>query len=288
MKPALPPRVRLLAVDIDGTLLRSDKTVSPRTRAAIDSARAAGVRVVLVTGRRYPSARPVAEELGGDVPLVLHNGALVVLGGRVVRCRPLPAEAAGRAILLGREAGVEGVLHCGARGEGRLLVAASSRPAGLVAYYLERARPHVVVVEDLLAALEGEEPIQVMFGGTREEMDVLLPPLAAGLGGSARIERTVYPATGVVLLDVLEPTVGKAEAVAFLQVIWGIAPEETLAIGDNWNDHEMLSRAGRGFVMGNADPDLQQLGLPILPTNDEDGVAVALERYVFGANEKRG
>jgi Cof subfamily protein (haloacid dehalogenase superfamily) len=278
-----PRRVRLLALDIDGTLLRSDKTISPRTREAIGRARADGVRLVLVTGRRHPSARRVAEELGGAVPLVLHNGALVVERGDVLRCRPLPRPAARRAIGAGRAAGAEPVLHCGASGEGWLLVDAAARPSGLVGRYLERSRAEVRVVADLLAALEAEEPIQVMFGGTSAEMEALLPDLVSGLAGEARIERTVYPTEGVVLLDVLHPAVGKAEALGFLRGRWGIAASETLAIGDNWNDREMVEEAGLGFVMGNADPQLLALGLPVLPTNDEDGVARAIEEHVLVA-----
>jgi hypothetical protein len=239
------------------------------------------VRVVLVTGRRHPSARGVAEDLGGGIPLVLHNGALVVEGGRVRRCRPLPRDAARRAIEAGRAAGAEPVLHCGQAGEGWLLVDAAARPGGLVGYYLARAQDEVRVVPDLLAAVLAEEPIQVMFGGTRAEMDPLVCRLASALGASARIERTVYPSTGVVLVDVLNPAVGKAEALSFLQEGWGIAPAETLAIGDNWNDREMVERSGLGFVMGNADPDLLALGLPVLPTNDEDGVARAIEEHVL-------
>jgi len=276
------PRVRLIALDIDGTLLRGDRTISARTRLAIDHARAVGVRVVLVTGRRHPSARRVADNLGGELPLVLHNGALVVEDGRVRRCRTLPRPAALRAISAGRAVGAEPVVHCGRGGEGWLLVDAAARPRGLVGYYLERARGEVRVVPDLVAAVADEEPIQVMFGLERAEMEVLLPLLSTELGNDARIERTVYPATGVVLLDVLHPEVGKAEALSFLQGRWGIAPSETLAIGDNWNDREMLERSGLGFVMGNADPELLALGLPVLPTNDEDGVARAIEEHVLG------
>jgi hypothetical protein len=278
-----PPKVRLVALDIDGTLLRSDKTVAPRTRAAIDLARARGVRLVLVTGRRYPSARRVADELGGDVPLVLHNGALVVEGGRVLRCRPLAADVARRTIEIGRAQGLEPVLHCGANGEGLLLVAASATRSGLVRYYLERSRDEVHVVADLVAALAQEVAIQVMFGGTREETDALRERLARELVGRARLERTVYPANGLVLLDVVDPGVGKAEALAFVQRRWAIHGEETLAIGDNWNDREMVEAAGLGFVMGNADPELLALGLPTLPTNDEDGVACAVEQHVLAA-----
>ena len=273
------PRFRLLVLDIDGTLLTSEKKVSPRTRAAIAAARAGGVRLVLATGRRYPSARPVADDLGGDVPLVLHNGALVIEEGEVIRCRPLPQAVAVRSVRLAREHGLDPVVHCGQRGEGLLLVEAGARKSGLVSYYLERSKTHVVEVED--AAVLTEDPMQVMLGGPPEEMRGFHPELEGTLRGEARIERTVYPRTGVEILDVLHPAVGKARAVAFLQERYGVLAEETLAIGDNWNDREMLEQAGKGFLMGSADPELLRLGLPVLPTNDDDGVAVALETHLL-------
>jgi hypothetical protein len=120
-----------------------------------------------------------------------------------------------------------------------------------------------------------------MFGGPGALMDSLLPKLETGLAGAARLERTRYPSQGVGIIDVLAPAVGKAEAVEFLQQRWALSAQETLAIGDNWNDHEMLERAGLGLVMGNADPQMLALGLPVLPTNDEDGVAIAVERYLL-------
>jgi len=277
------PRVRLVALDIDGTLLRSDRTLSPRTRDAVARARADGVRVVLVTGRRHPSARRVADELGDALPLIVHNGALVVEDGRIIRCRPLGRDAAARAVQAGRAAGAEPIVHCGSRGEGWLLVDARARAKGLVAYYLERAQGQVRQVADVIEALALEEPIQVMFGGPLAEIEPLRPALEAVLEGEARLERTVYPATGFALLDVLHPAVGKAEALAFLQGRWGITVEETLAIGDNWNDRLMLESAGRGLLMGNAPGELLEVGLPVLPTNDEDGVAHALEAHVLDA-----
>ena len=276
------PRIRLLALDIDGTLLTSERAIAPRTRVALDRARDAGVRVLLVTGRRLPSARRIARDLGGDVPLILHNGALVVDGGDLLRSLVLPGDVARVATERGLAAGAEPVVHCGARGEGRLLVRTGARPSPLMRYYLERAGSDVRAVPDLLSVLEEEETMQVMFGGGRGEMDVTRAALEDGLRGRARIERSVYPAKGLVILEVLERSVGKAAAVAFLQARWDVAAEETLAIGDNWNDREMIARAGLGFVMGNADPELRRLGLPVLPTNDEDGVAEAIERHVLG------
>ena len=281
MTSQIRPRIRLLALDIDGTLLTSERTVAPRTRVALDRARDAGVRLALVTGRRLPSARRIARDLGGDVPLVLHNGALIVDDGTVLRSLVLPRDVARAATERGLATGAEPVLHCGARGEGRLLVRTGAQPSPLLRYYLERAGPDLRRVPDLLEALADEEPMQVMFGGEPGEMDVTRAALEGELDGRARIERSVYPAKGLVILEVLERSVGKASAVAFLQARWDVAAEETLAIGDNWNDREMIERAGLGFVMGNADPDLRRLGLPVLPTNDEDGVAEAVERHVL-------
>jgi hypothetical protein len=271
---------RLLALDIDGTLLGSDKRIAPRTRAAVDAARVAGLRLVLVTGRRHPAARRVAVELGGHVPLVLHNGALVVEDGELLRCLPLPRPAARIALRVGRAAGADAVVHAGLRGEGRLVVEGAALGHGRLDGYLERSQPDVHVVEDLESWL-AEDPVQVMFAGALAAMEALVPRLRGALGEAVVIERTVYPQNDLALVDVLGPGVGKAGALAFLQQRWGIAAAETIAIGDNWNDRAMLEAAGLGLVMGNADPELRGLGLPVLPSNDEDGVAVALERYVL-------
>jgi Cof subfamily protein (haloacid dehalogenase superfamily) len=273
---------KLLALDIDGTLLTSGKLVSPRVRQALDAARAAGLQLVLVTGRRYPAARRVAELTGSEVPLVLHNGALVVEQGRVLRCRPLSRETARKVIEIGRGCDADPVVHHGARAEGRLLVEGVRPSNTLLAYYLDKSHPDVTVVQDLCASLL-EDPIQVMFGGALDAMDALLPRLQHALATEVRVERTVYPREGVGILDVLHAEVNKAEALRFLQRRWSITASETLAIGDNWNDHAMLREAGLGLVMGNADPAMLELGLPVLPTNDQDGVAHAIERYVLGA-----
>lgn len=282
------PPVRLLALDIDGTLLTSERTLSRRTRAALDAARAVGVRLVLVTGRRLPSARRVSRDLGGLVPLALHNGALIVEGEDLLRCRPLPRPAACIAVDVGLERGDEPVLHCGVRGEGWVVAREAAPTSMLIRYYREHSAEAVRLVPDIRAVIEAEEPMQVMFGGTMAEMERLRETLLALLAGRARVERSVYPATDRAILEVLHPAVGKAGAVAFLQERWGISPAETLAAGDNWNDEEMIARAGKGFVMGNAPPALREMGWPVLPTNDADGVAHAIEVHVLGGQTKRG
>ncbi len=271
---------RLLALDLDGTLLDSDKRLSTRNRLALEAVRRRGVRTVVVTGRRYPAALHALAGLGNDLPLILHNGALIMEDQDVRRCRPLARECAWCAIRVGRDSGADPVVHRGHAGEGELLVETVAPSNVLLQRYLDLSGPAVVRVRDLVGALD-DDPIQVMFGGAIRELEDLEPRLVLALGREARLERTLYPEQGVGILDVLNPTVGKAEALAFLMEGWGLRANETLAIGDNWNDHEMLKQAGLGLVMGNADPATLQLGLPVLPTNDQDGVAIALERYIL-------
>jgi hypothetical protein len=167
---------------------------------------------------------------------------------------------------------------------GRLVVAGIAPGNEMLGGYVARARAERVDVEDLERDLP-EEAIQVMFADRLPAMLELFPRLVAALGARAKVERTFYPAQGthgMGFLDVLHPEVSKGEALAFLWRRWGVPREETMAVGDNWNDHDMLTKAGRGLVMGNADPALHALGLEVHPTNDQDGVAVAIEKYVLG------
>lgn len=290
MTPALLPlpSVRVLALDIDGTLLNSRKEISPRNLAAIAAAAGSGVRVALITGRRYPAAKRIADLLP-DVPvLVLHNGGLVIENAVAIRVSPLARETAREIVTFAKALRADPVVHFGHGGEGLLYVENESPSHTLLAYYLSRSHPDVRLVESLEMTLSSkpDEPIQVMFGGSMNEME----DLAAAID-SRRFEasalRTVYPKDDLSLIDVVGPGVDKAEALAFLCSRWGVHIREVLAIGDNWNDRQMLLAAGRGCIMGNAEPGLRALGLEVLPGNDEDGVADAIERHVLdrGAGE---
>ena len=276
-------RIRLLALDIDGTLLNSQKEVSPRNLAAIEAALAKGVRMALITGRRYPAARRIADLLPGDPVLVLHNGGLVIEKSRAIRVNPLAREAAALVVRFGKAQGADPVVHFGHRGEGLLYVENASPSHTLLAYYLSRSHPDVRVVENLERALAAvtEDPLQVMFGGSMNEMKQLADAIAT-TGFEVEALRTVYPKDDLSLIDVVAPGVDKAEALQFLCDRFDVDIKESLAIGDNWNDRQMLLRAGLGCVMANADPDLRSLGLLEVPGNDEDGVAFAIERFILG------
>ncbi|MBX7183594.1 MAG: Cof-type HAD-IIB family hydrolase [Vicinamibacteria bacterium] len=273
---------RVLALDIDGTLLNSRKEISPRNRAAIEAAGAAGVRIALVTGRRYPAARKIADLLPGRPTLVLHNGGLVFEESVAIRVRPLARDTAVSVLTFAKARGADPVVHVGHGGEGLLYVENDSPSHTLLAYYLSRSHPDVRVVENLEAAVRAleEDPLQVMFGGSMKEMSDLARAIEVR-GFDVSALRTVYPKDDLSLIDVVAPSVDKSEALRFLCARWGVAIEEVLAIGDNWNDRLMLLSAGKGCVMGNADPELRALGLEVIPGNDEDGVAWAVERFVL-------
>jgi len=284
VSPTATPRV--LALDIDGTLLNSQREISARNRAAIAAALEAGVRVALVTGRRYPAAKRIADLLPGRPALVLHNGGLVIEESVAIRVRPLARSSAIAVLAFAKSVGADPVVHFGHAGEGLLYVENASPSHTLLAYYLSRSHPDVRVVENLEATVAGadEDPLQVMFGGSMKEMTGLAGAIEER-GFQISALRTVYPKDDLSLIDIVAPTVDKSEALRFLCARWGVGIDEVLAIGDNWNDRLMLLAAGKGCVMGNADPELQAIGLEVIPGNDADGVAYAVERFVLRAAE---
>ena len=276
-------RIRVLALDIDGTLLNSRKEISPRNLRAVTRAKEAGVRITLITGRRYPAARKIACLLPGNPVLVLHNGGLVIEDAVPIRVSPLDREQARAVVAFARNLGADPVVHFGHRGEGHLFVENASPSHTLLAYYLHKSHPDVRVVEDLDSeiARHPEHPLQVMFGGSMGDMRELAAAIESR-GFEVAALRTVYPKDDLSLIDVVGPTVDKAEALRFLCSRWGEELDSVLAVGDNWNDRMMLLAAGRGCVMANADSELRSLGLEVVPGNDEDGVAWAIERFVLG------
>ena len=166
--------VRVIALDIDGTLLDSRKKISSRNLKAIAEARRRGIRVVLVTGRRYPAAKRIADEIPGSETLILHNGGLVMEEGTPIRVRPLLRGVATQVVEFGKTAGADPVVHVGLRGEGLLYVETSSPSHTLLAYYLAKSHPDVRVVDRLEAAIaeHRDDPLQVMFGGSIPMMSV--------------------------------------------------------------------------------------------------------------------
>src|SRR5689334_893044 len=284
--------ISLLALDLDGTLLDSRGRISERNRIAIDNAREHGVHVALVTGRRFRDSRSLALELGLDVPLISHNGALTkhAVTLQTVCVLPLPAQAAREALQVGRETGADALLSDDHEGLG-VLVYDHLRGENTAAHkYVTWARrihgeaeganavQQVASLEDYL----DHDPIHLAFSGNYAEMDQLEESLKSELGSTVKILGTKYPEQDFTLLDILNPAASKGAGVAAAAAELSVDRDEIMAIGDNYNDLEMLLFAGVGVVMANAPLSLREIGgLHPTASNREDGVALAIEQFIL-------
>jgi Cof subfamily protein (haloacid dehalogenase superfamily) len=290
------PPVRLIAIDMDGTLLPSTgATISRRNAQALRAAQKAGITVVIATGRRVAYTAPLLADLGlrADTPLIASNGAVVkTLSGQLLdRCHMEAQTAAGICALL-KSFGVM-VFTFDHPGRGELVLEDLDRAQGRIALWVEANRNAIEVIKPLeLAFANGESPIQGMIAGSiprmrKAEEALKMSPWAA----ECESVRTEYPARDLSILDLLPMGVSKASALERLAGRLGIGRRETMAIGDNWNDQRMLEWAGQAVVMANASAELRALaklnGWKQAPTNDDDGVALVLERILAQALEKR-
>jgi hypothetical protein len=283
------PPVRLVAIDMDGTLLPTfAKQISARTARALKAAQEAGITVAIATGRRTAYTAPLLEGLGlrADMPLITSNGAVIrTLGGDPIdRCQLRSQVARGLCGLL-REFGAV-VFTFDRPGRGELVVEDLEQAHGRIALWVEANRNAIEVVKPLEDALrDGEDPIQGMVAGNLGKMRKAEKALKASpWSGSCECIKTEYPGRDLSILDLLPPGVSKGWALERLAGRLGVDRKETMAIGDNWNDVDMLEWAGQGVMMGNAAGELRAMakmrGWKQAPPNDEDGVAVVLETAV--------
>jgi len=286
--------IRLIALDLDGTLLNPRGEVSEGNRQAIAAARERGVSVAVVTGRRFRDARPLALELGLDVPLIAHNGALTKHARTLetVAVFPLPLRAALHAIRVGRDVGVGALVSDDHEGLGVLVYDSMSRDNPALARYIAWAQrihgdegPNNVREVSSLVDYLDHPPVHISFSGSCAAMSEFETVLQLELGATARVFSTIYTKADFTLLDVLHPEASKGRGVAAAAGEMGIQQNEVMAIGDNFNDLEMLRYAGTGVVMGNAERALREgddsQGLHMTATNDEDGVAEAIKRFIL-------
>lgn len=275
--------IKLLALDIDGTLLTPRGALTPRNRAAIVEARNRGVYLVLLTGRRFGSAHQLLRELGLDMPLISHNGALTkdTRTLETLNIHPLEAETASEVIRTARGFGADMICCCDEpRGIGKMVIEGVSDSNRALRRYLNKYRDSVVEVADLIEYFE-TPPLQVMFSGQCALMDDFAGELQSAMRGRIRIFMTRYPAVDVTILDAINVQASKGDSLAKIALERGIEREEIMAIGDNHNDLTMLHYAGVGVLMANAEEELKQLGFAATSSNDEDGVAEAIEKYIL-------
>ncbi len=280
------PPVRLVAIDMDGTLLATfAQRVSRRNAQAVRAAQEAGITVVIATGRRTAYTTPLLDGVGlrADTPLITSNGAVIrTLGGDPIdHCR-LQAKVARELCGLLRPFGTL-VFTFDRIGKGELVLEDLEQAHSRIEMWVEANRHAIEVVRPLECALmDGEDPIQGMVTGTLDKMKQAEAALKQSEWHAlCECVRTEYPARDLSILDLLPPGVSKGWALGRVAASLGIDRKEVMAIGDNWNDVEMLEWAGQAVLMGNAAHELKikakLRGWKQAPPNDEDGVAVVLE-----------
>ena len=294
---------RLIVSDIDGTLLDSGSVLRPSVIAAIDTARQAGLIFTLATGRRYATTVQILQALGlthgervpgEDVisvdgmqvtpstlpPVVLQTGAVVATadGRQVLYRNPMPRADAMRAIQILVRLGLQPILYEDTVHEQRLFTgpAAFDTPAG---HRYLAGSPHLVVRCPYQQLVADSDPLQIAVIGDRDPLEAAIPHLRLAHC------RTIISYSGNLdsyFMEVFHKNCDKGRAAAQLASHLGLTLEQTVSIGDNWNDIEMLGMAGCGVVVANADPGVIPYARRVTLSNDEDAVAAVLHQIVAG------
>jgi hypothetical protein len=270
--------IRLLATDIDGTLLNPQFQISEGDLTALGRAHAAGIEVVLVTGRRHTFALPIAKQLGFDLWLISSNGAVTrSLSGETFHRDMMPAETCRK--LCGAMQVFRGntVLTFDKETKGAIVLERMDELGASIRRWLEKNMEYIEFVVPIEKALV-TNPVQAMFCGTMARMSVALQGLEqAGMDGMVTVLRTEYPERDLSMIDVLNAGCSKGHALERWAAHRGYRREEVMAVGDNHNDVEMLEFAGHPVIMGNACEELRARGWRVTRGNHECGVAAAVE-----------
>jgi len=249
----LKPQYRLLALDMDGTLLNEEFAIDPQTAQKLAALSAGGVRLVLCSGRRFCAAVGYAKELGLSGPIVVNNGTIVkeVATGRTLYAEYFPREQLPALLHLLDDIGLPAVLLTDDYPDCDFCVEPAEDSNEYHAEFVNRNRDMARVVRNLAEA-RCERLVQVNVFHTyptllaaeeriREAMD--------GKVGTAIIRHLKYRASS---LDIVSPTASKWKALQWIAEQWRIKPEEIVAIGDEVNDIEMIRGAGYGVAVSNA------------------------------------
>lgn len=273
--------IRLLATDIDGTLLNPQFQISEGDLAALRRAHAAGMEIVLVTGRRHTFALPIAQQLGFDLWLISSNGAVTrSLSGETFHRDLMPAEICRQlceAMILFRG---NTVLTFDKEVKGAIVLEHLDEIGASIRRWLEKNMEFIEFVVPIERALVSD-PVQAMFCGTMARMSLALEALkGTGLMDKITVLRTEYPVRDLSMIDVLNRGCSKGHALERWARHRGFHRDEVMAVGDNHNDVEMLEFAGHPVIMGNACEELRARGWRVTLGNEACGVAAALEEVM--------
>ena len=281
-RPDAEVPIGLIALDIDGTLIGEDLALRPRTLAAVAAARDRGVRVSLVTGRMSSSALPFARQLRLVDPIVAYQGALIrdlpppehdPRLGRVLRHRPLPALPAREAIVWARSVGFEAHIN---HLERFVVQADDPRAEDYSSFF----GAHATVVPDLLTWVQ--QPVSKLLAVAAEPIpEAVLADVRRRFSGRAALTLS-HPR----FLEFLAVGVSKALGVRALARRANVPMSRILAIGDQFNDLEMLAEVGHGAAMPSAPAAVRAAARYIAPPLAEEGAAQLIEQLVLAPTDQ--
>ncbi len=275
-----PPVVKLLVIDIDGTLLNPQKQITPRTMAAVKAAQQAGIIVTLATARRYYNTLPIATELGVDIPLILCDGALIVEHPHdmVLHTHSLQAHIAQQAVDILVDHQIQPVVHHINGSVEETWTGPNEYDNDWVAAYLSSCPGDLRRMHHSACCTGQPDPLRVVAFASEERVRQLIPEISSLPCSWNMTKRGSY---GSAEIGVLGQSCSKASGVTALTRHLKIPLDQVMAIGDNNNDIEMLQAVGWGVAMGQASDEVKAMADAITASNAEDGVALAIERYAL-------
>lgn len=273
---------RLLALDADGTVLDPAGELRPAVQQAVMTAQQHGIRVVLCTGRRFRTARPLAQALQLDTPMVVHNGALVKhpTSGDTLYQTYMPTEVYHLALGHLRPLGVPMVYVDAFHEHVDILTENLERAHPFQREYLQDNLTHCRIVEDMTTP-PAYGVVMMSIMGDRSHLQTLRPHIEAALNPGARVNMLLNKNYQGYILEILPATVSKWHGLQRVATQEGIAIEEIVAIGDDENDLEMIRHAGLGIAMGNARETVKAAADYITGSHAEDGVVQAIEQFLL-------
>jgi Cof subfamily protein (haloacid dehalogenase superfamily) len=279
--PVTANSLRLIAIDIDGTLLNPEFQISETDLATLRRAHAQGIEVIVVTGRRHTFALPIVKQLGFDLWLISSNGAVTrSLAGETFHRDLLPEQTCRDLVHVMQEFRGQTVLTFDSNGPGTIVIERLGQLEGSIQRWLEKNMQYIQFVVPIENALT-TDPVQAMFCGPVADMQRVLQILES-CGLPITVLRTEYPGRDLSIVDVLNAGCSKGHALERWANYRRITPEQVMAIGDNYNDIEMLAFAGHPFIMGNASEELRSRGWKLTRSNAESGVTAAIEYVLNG------
>jgi hydroxymethylpyrimidine pyrophosphatase-like HAD family hydrolase len=278
--------IRLIAIDIDGTLLSPEFKISDTDLASLRRAHTQGIEIILVTGRRHTFALPIAEQLGFDLWLISSNGAITrSLAGETFHRDLLPEATCRELIHVMQDFRGQTVLtfdsiDLDGSDTGTIVIERLDLLEGSIKRWLEKNMKYIQFVVPIENALT-TDPVQAMFCGPIADMQRALQVLGS-CGLPITVLRTEYPGRDLSIVDALNIGCSKGHALERWANYRQITRDQVMAIGDNYNDIEMLVFAGHPFIMGNASEELRSRGWKLTRSNGESGVSAAIEHLLDG------